>query len=130
MPPHAPYPAIDCILPVPLHPRKERQRGYNQSERIAQGIAQVLHVPLYTDILIRTKSGQSQTRKSRFQRYHTIQNVFDINFQKVEQIANKHVLLVDDVITSGSTLEACGNTLWENQIKALSLTAVAYSKQS
>jgi predicted amidophosphoribosyltransferase len=106
------------------------QRGYNQSERIAQGIAQVLHVPLYTDILIRTKSGQSQTRKSRFQRYHTIQNVFDINFQKVEQIANKHVLLVDDVITSGSTLEACGNTLWENQIKALSLTAVAYSKQS
>lgn len=120
------YDDIDLIIPVPLHPKKEKIRGYNQSEFIAKGIAEVLAVPVSTTHLLRDKSTDSQTKKSRYIRYENMQSVFNIYHAK--QIENLHVLLLDDVITTGATLEACGNALLTIGIKKLSIAAIAFAK--
>lgn len=96
---------IDVIIPVPLHPEKFKKRGYNQSEYIASGIAHVLKKELNTSALVRTLSSSTQTRKTRFERWQNVENIFEV--QKPNELINKHVLIVDDVITTGSTLEAC-----------------------
>jgi len=120
------YKEIDFIIPVPLHPAKEKIRGYNQSEFIAKGIAEVLAAEISTTHLVRTKITESQTKKSRYTRFENMQEVFRVN--KKEELANKHVLLVDDVITTGATLEACGNTLIEIGVKKLSIAAIAFAE--
>ncbi|MFI5451868.1 ComF family protein [Pedobacter sp. UC225_61] len=120
------YDGIDLIIPVPLHPKKEKIRGYNQSEFIAKGIAEILAVPVSTTHLLRDKSTDSQTKKSRYIRYENMRSVFNIYHAK--QIENLHVLLVDDVITTGATLEACGNALLTIGIKKLSIAAIAFAK--
>ena len=120
------YGDIDLIIPVPLHPKKERLRGYNQSEFIANGIAEALDVPVSTSHLLRDKSTESQTKKARYTRYENMQSVFKIAHQ--EQLQNLHVLLVDDVITTGATLEACGNILLTAGIKKLSIAAIAFAE--
>ena len=122
----AQYNGIDLIIPVPLHPKKEKIRGYNQSEFIANGIAEVLDIPMSTTHLLRDKSTDSQTKKSRYVRYENMQSVFNVHH--AEQIENLHVLLVDDVITTGATLEACGNALLTIGIKKLSIAAIAFAK--
>lgn len=122
----AQYNDIDLIIPVPLHPKKEKIRGYNQSEFIAKGIAEVLDIPMSTTHLLRDKSTDSQTKKSRYVRYENMQSVFNVHHAK--QIGNLHVLLVDDVITTGATLEACGNALLTIGIKKLSIAAIAFAK--
>jgi ComF family protein len=120
------YEDIDLIVPVPLHPKKEKLRGYNQSEFIAKGIAEVLDIPMSTTHLLRDKSTDSQTKKSRYVRYENMQSVFNVH--QAKQIENLHVLLVDDVITTGATLEACGNVLLSAGIKKLSIAAIAFAK--
>ncbi len=120
------YAKIDLIIPVPLHPKKERTRGYNQSKYIADGIAEVLNVPVSNSLLIRKQSTESQTKKSRYIRYENMQDVFQIS--NVEELENLHVLLVDDVITTGATLEACGNSLLLANIAKLSIAAVAFAE--
>lgn len=120
------YHDIDLIIPVPLHPKKERLRGYNQSEFIADGIAEVLDVAVSTTHLLRDKSTESQTKKNRYTRYENMQSVF--NVKDKEQLANLHVLLIDDVITTGATLEACGNALLDAGIKKLSIAAIAFAE--
>ena len=97
---------IDLVLPVPLHPKKERQRGYNQSLYFAKGLAEALGSRLDSKTLIRTKSTNTQTKKSREQRFENVLDAFEI--QATNKWEGKHVLLVDDVITTGATLEACG----------------------
>jgi len=95
---------IDFIVPLPLHPKKKLKRGYNQSEMISIGIAAVFSKPIDTKTLTRTKETSTQTRKSVFERY---ENTID-TFEVVDKNAfrNKHILLVDDVLTTGSTIEA------------------------
>ncbi len=120
------YKAIDYIIPVPLHPKKERARGYNQSDCIADGIAEILSVPVLKNLLIRKRITETQTRKSRFIRYENMLSVFEVH--EPEQLQNKHVLLIDDVVTTGATLEACGNELIKAGIKKLSIASVAFTQ--
>ncbi|PIF06145.1 MAG: amidophosphoribosyltransferase [Draconibacterium sp.] len=96
---------IDVIVPVPLHRKKEKKRGYNQSEWIARGISEVLHIPLIVKNLKRVKHSATQTRKSRFERWKNVENIFEV--VNPEIFNEKHVLLIDDVVTTGSTIEAC-----------------------
>ena len=120
------YSNIDLIIPVTLHPKKERLRGYNQSEYIAKGIADVLKVPVSINNLLRNKITDSQTKKARYTRYENMQAVF--NIKHLEQLQKLHVLLVDDVITTGATIEACSNVLLGARIEKLSIAAIAFTE--
>ncbi len=123
---HSRFSAIDVIHPVPLHYRKLRQRGYNQSEYIAKGMSEVFGKPLITDAVYREKAARTQTKKGRYERWKNVEDVFRINNSK--KLENKHVLLVDDVVTTGSTMEACaGEILKCNNVK-VSVAALAYAK--
>ncbi|RZL50543.1 MAG: ComF family protein [Pedobacter sp.] len=120
------YQDIDLIIPVPLHLSKQRLRGYNQSEAIADGLAETLDIPVSTMHLWRGKSTDSQTKKSRYTRFENMQEVFTVKHK--EELENLHILLVDDVITTGATLEACGNALLNAGIKKLSIAAAAFAE--
>jgi ComF family protein len=99
----------DMIIPVPLHPRKQRQRGYNQSEAFANGLGELLKIPVRTDIVSRILYSQTQTKKARFNRWQNVDGIFRL--EKPEDLENKRILIVDDVITTGATLEACLKSL-------------------
>ena len=103
------YEEIDLIIPVPLHPEKIRKRGFNQSEVIAGGIAESMGIPHSSKALIRSVATQTQTRKTRFRRWENVESVFETPYPKL--LENKNLLLVDDVVTTGSTLEACAQKL-------------------
>jgi ComF family protein len=100
---------IDAIVPVPLHPSKEAQRGYNQSEVIAQAMAVALGIPVWADVLTRTRATESQTSKSRSERAANVAGAFAPG--KARQLAGKHLLVIDDVLTTGATTEACALVL-------------------
>lgn len=100
---------IDLIIPVPLHSQKQAARGYNQCHLIAIGMSDILHVPVVTDALIRTRHTESQTHKTRVERVSNMQDAFEV--KNTVSIANKHLLLIDDVLTTGATLEACAMPL-------------------
>jgi len=116
----------DYIVPVPLHPKKERKRGYNQSEIIALGLSSVLDIPLKTDILYRTSITSTQTRKTRYERFLNVEHVFSIKAQNIEK-ENCSVLLIDDVVTTGSTIEACVETLLQLEGIRVFVATVAYA---
>jgi len=120
------YQAIDLVIPVPLHHKKLRLRGYNQSTFIAEGLAEKLNIPFRENILIRTISTESQTRKSRYNRYENMKEVFKI--QNFEGVTDKHILLIDDVITTGATLEACANALLAGGASKVSIAALAFAE--
>jgi ComF family protein len=100
----SPFRQADMVVPVPLHARKLKQRGYNQSEWIARGIASGLGKPLSLNNLVRVQYTPTQTRKNRFERWQNVEGIFSVTCP--EEFRQKHILLVDDVITTGSTLEA------------------------
>jgi len=100
---------IQCILPVPLHKDKQKLRGYNQCSLIAQGLGEITGIPVLEHVLCRVLPGTSQTKKNRQQRWENMQHSFVS--QHTECIENKHVLIVDDVITTGATIEACCNAI-------------------
>lgn len=100
---------IDVLLPVPLHPRKQRKRGYNQAEWIAQGIGSVLKLPVDTTTLRRSNWNETQTDKQLYERWENVQDIFTLTDSS--RLEGKHILLVDDVITSGSTIGSCAETL-------------------
>lgn len=120
------YSSIDLIIPVPLHPRKQRIRGYNQSTQFGIGLSQSLHIPCTEKILIRTQYTDTQTQKGRFERIQNVSEAFKIN--KPELLRNKHLLLVDDVLTTGATLEACGQKLLEVPGVKLSVATMAIAR--
>lgn len=103
------YSDIDVIIPVPLHPKKQRKRGYNQSEMFARGLAESLVKPIDIRTLVRTYASETQTKKSRFKRWENVKEIFDL--KNHNHLLGKHILLVDDVVTTGATLEACANML-------------------
>ncbi len=100
---------IDLIIPIPLHPRKFAKRGYNQSEWIGKGIAEIFEKPMDTTSLIRSRENTTQTKKAVFERYENTEGIFELT--NAEAIENKHILIVDDVLTTGSTLEAAISVL-------------------
>lgn len=99
------YQEIDAIIPVPLHPRKQKQRGFNQSAEICKGLSASMNRPVISDNLFRTVHTASQTRKGRYERWENVSGIFDV--KNAISLIDKHILLVDDVVTTGATLEAC-----------------------
>ena len=96
------FDAVDGIIPVPLHPKKKFIRGYNQSETIAKGISDTTEKKLFTKLIQRTKHTETQTKKSRFERWDNVDKVFKVS-PEIKKL--KHIVIVDDVITTGSTIE-------------------------
>ena len=103
------FQGIDYLIPVPLHPRREKQRGYNQSLMIAQGIHEVTGIPIGDKYLIRAIYTSTQTKKSAEERHKNVKDIFEVRF--AEELEGKHILLIDDVLTTGATLESCAHQL-------------------
>ena len=103
------FDTVDLLLPVPLHPKRMRQRGYNQSEWIAYGIRSATGIAVDTSSLSRIKKTESQTRKQIFERSENVEDIFRV--ENTDTLKNKHILLVDDVITTGSTMNACAEAM-------------------
>ncbi len=114
---------VEAIIPLPLHPTKEKKRGYNQSALLAQGISDATGLPVLIDVVQRLRPSASQTRKSREERWLNVAGIFAV--KDGTAMAGRHVLLVDDVLTTGATLEACGQTLLEAGAEKLSLAVLA-----
>lgn len=122
------FASVDLIVPVPLHPSKQRKRGYNQSEVFALGLSEVLLKPVRNDILIRNTPTETQTHKNRSERWENVKDVFVVNADKKDQLINKHILLTDDVLTTGATLEACAIKLLKIPGVKVSLVTIATAK--
>lgn len=114
---------IDLICPVPLHPKKERKRGYNQSYHIALGLSKAFQVPVDTTNLKRVVFTATQTRKSRFERWQNVDGIFEVADPSVFE--EKHIILVDDVVTTGSTLEACAHAIHKSCHAKVSILTLA-----
>lgn len=116
---------IDIIIPVPLHPVKKRIRGFNQSETISMGIADATHLPVDLKSLARVLVSATQTKRSRYERWTNVEGIFQV--LDSQTIMGKHVLLVDDVITTGSTIESCTNELLKIEGVKVSAVALAFA---
>lgn len=114
---------FDLIVPVPLHPTRKRKRGYNQSACFAEGLSSVLNVPWDESISSRKVITQSQTRKTKVERWDNVKDVFDVLLP--EKAKGARILLVDDVMTTGATLEACGMHLIQAGCIELSIACLA-----
>ena len=117
------FQSVQAIVPVPLHPRKERLRGYNQSDAFARGLARTLQVPWYKNGLRRNVFTETQTKKGRLERFGNVEEVFEPG--EPQKLSGKHILLVDDVITTGATLEACTQVLLQLPDVKVSLATIA-----
>lgn len=117
------YQGIDFIIPIPLHPKKEKLRGYNQSHVISEGIHEIMNVPIAEKSLVRSVFTNTQTKKSREERYQNVKDIFEL--KKPEQLQGKHVLLVDDVLTTGATLMSAGKALLHAEGIKISVATVA-----
>lgn len=101
---------FDVIVPVPLHPKKQHLRGYNQSEMIANGIVQIFeNKPIDTKSVVRNVYTETQTQKSKFERWNNVKNIFEV--KRPKRLENKKILIVDDVLTTGSTIESLSATI-------------------
>lgn len=116
---------IDALVPLPLNPKKESKRGYNQAALICEGITEILQIPILYNAVERVVFTETQTKQDRIHRWQNMENVFAI--QNLASIQNKHILLVDDVVTTGATLEACANAILQNTNTKLSIATVAYT---
>jgi ComF family protein len=116
---------VSLVLPVPLHPTKEKNRGYNQSLLFAEGLAKSMMAEVLPNNLIRKNASDTQTRKSRFERWENVNTIFGIN--SFSSLENRHVLIVDDVVTTGATFEACIQELLPVKGIKVSIAAIAWA---
>ena len=114
---------IDLVLPIPLHKKKLIKRGFNQSECIARGISEAMNKPLDTLSVIRTVYSDTQTRKTRYDRWLNVDGIFRVSDQTV--LSGKHILLVDDVVTTGATIEACASEILKVEGTKVSVAVLA-----
>lgn len=121
------YQDIDLIVPVPLHPDRRRERGYNQSDMFAIGLSESMSIPWKADAIKRKKYTSTQTKKDKFDRLGNMENVFEVSVAK--QIKGKHILLVDDVLTTGATMEVCGLCLSKIPNTKVSMATIAMASE-
>jgi ComF family protein len=116
---------IDALVPLPLYADKEHKRGYNQATVICNGMSSVMNIPVLNGIVIRQHATETQTRKHRTARWENVKDSFKT--VKENELNGKHLLLVDDVVTTGATLEACGNVILQTENVNLSIATLAYA---
>lgn len=118
---------VTHLVPMPLHPKKQQQRGYNQAYLIAKGIQEIWQKPITEEFVLRSVHTATQTKKDRISRWQNMQNVFTV--PAPEKLYNQHLLLVDDVLTTGATMEACAQAIFAAQPHCqVSIATVAYAK--
>jgi ComF family protein len=117
------FEGIDIIIPVPLHKKKQRQRGYNQAEEIARGVGSVSCIPLDSHCRYRKTGNLSQTKKGLFERWLNTYDIFEV--RDPEFLESKHILIIDDVLTTGSTLEACARSILKKTNVRISILTLA-----
>lgn len=118
----------DALIPLPLFAAKERRRGFNQSTVLCEGIAESLSIPVLSDVIIRSRHTDTQTKKGRIERWQNMEGKFVL--EKPGAVSGKHIILVDDVITTGATLEACGAELMKAPGVRLSIATLCYAAKS
>ena len=118
---------IDVIIPIPLHKNKLRSRGYNQSEWFANGLANGLSIPVNNSLLERITDTSTQTKKKKFERWENVEGIFKL--KNYTDYMNKHILLVDDVITTGATIEAAWLALKEIKGLKVSVASIAFASK-
>jgi len=116
----------DYIIPIPIHHARRRERGYNQSEEIAKGISQILNLPTNFDAIRRIKYTQTQTKLNKAERMRNVANVFAPK-KNCKSVSGRKILLVDDVLTTGSTLNSCGNILLEMGAKRVDAATLLFA---
>lgn len=119
--------SVNALIPLPLFPAKERRRGYNQATVLCEGMAEVLQVPVLDKVITRPQHTETQTKKGRIERWKNMEGKFVL--ANPAAIENKHILLVDDVITTGATLEACGNELLQASNVKLSIATLCIASR-
>ena len=117
----------DALIPLPLFPGKERKRGYNQATVLCEGMSETMHIPVLANAITRPHHTETQTRKGRIERWQNIEGKFIL--KDASMIRNKHLLLVDDVITTGATLEACGEELLKADNTSLSIATLCVASR-
>jgi len=118
---------IDALIPLPLFPSKEKKRGYNQAKVLCDGIAEIMNLPVLSNVIIRPQHTETQTKKGRIERWKNIEGKFKL----IDPLAiqTKHLLLIDDVVTTGATLEACGNELLTAENVKLSVATLCIASR-
>ncbi len=117
---------VDYIVPVPLHPKKLKKRGYNQVTTFGKQLSKIMKIPYKTGVLIRTSATKTQTLKHRFERFSNTATKFYVEDTLV--FNNKHILLIDDVITTGATLEACCREILKSERVKISIVTMAFTE--
>ena len=118
---------VDALIPLPLFPAKEKRRGYNQATLLCKGMAEAMNIPVIDNAIIRPQHTETQTSKGRIERWKNMEGKFVLN--NPDAIKNQHLLLVDDIVTTGATLEACGNELLKGENVKLSLATLCIASR-
>ena len=121
------YSSVEIIVPVPIHHSKLKTRGYNQSALFANGLAESLEIPVAENALAKVRKSTSQTKKTRLQRLLSVEDEYVVN--EPESMLGKHVLLVDDVLTTGATIESCALEIFKLADTKVSLGTIAFKEQ-
>lgn len=120
------YNDIDLIVPIPLHTQRKKFRGYNQSDVFAKGLSEAMHIPWAADAVIRKLNTATQTKRSRMDRFNNVADAFKVT--KTNLLEQKHILLVDDVLTTGATLEACATKILAIPNTKISMATIAFAE--
>lgn len=121
------FDGIDYLVPVPLHRNRQKQRGYNQSEELAKGMSELTGIPVCTDAIVRIIDNQSQTRQQLYERQDNTKGLFE-RTDRAERLIGKHILLIDDVLTTGATLSECAAALTPIDNIQISIATLAWTK--
>lgn len=118
---------LDVIIPIPLHKNKLKLRGFNQSEWFAKGLSAGLNIKLDTEIILRNLETSTQTKKRKYERWENVEGIFELRDKEI--LKNKHVLIIDDVITTGATIEAAWQCLKDVEGIKISVAAIAFASK-
>lgn len=117
---------IDLLIPIPLSPKREKKRGYNQSERLAQGVSEITNIKVEENAIARIKDNPTQTHLQKEEREKNVKGIFTLTHPQL--IENKHLLIIDDVITTGSTIRSCAHTLMQAKNVKISILSLGISQ--